>query len=94
MAQSVKLSDEIMAFIRKEADLQSRSVAGQITHWVNIGRACGLSDKIVHKGVPLGNKSGAAARPLDQLAVAHLPNQTDQAYLKCMVNLCLIPPRP
>ena len=39
MAQSVKLSDEIMAFIRKEADLQSRSVAGQITHWVNIGRA-------------------------------------------------------
>ncbi|MDG4674766.1 hypothetical protein P9A16_26935 [Shinella sp. 838] len=39
MAQSVKLADDIMALIRREADLQSRSVAGQITHWVKIGRA-------------------------------------------------------
>ena len=39
MAQSVKLADEIMALIRREADLQSRSVAGQITHWLKIGRA-------------------------------------------------------
>ncbi|TFF21837.1 hypothetical protein E3C22_14285 [Jiella endophytica] len=39
MAQSVKLSDETMALIRREAELQSRSVAGQITHWVKLGRA-------------------------------------------------------
>jgi len=39
MAQSVKLADEVMSDIRKAAALQSRSVAGQITHWVNIGRA-------------------------------------------------------
>ena len=39
MAQSVKLSDEIMALVRREADLHSRSVAGQITHWLKIGRA-------------------------------------------------------
>lgn len=38
MAQSVKLSDDLMKAIRREAELQSRSVAGQITHWVNIGR--------------------------------------------------------
>ena len=39
MAQSVKLADDVMTVIRKESSLQSRSVAGQITHWVNIGRA-------------------------------------------------------
>lgn len=39
MAQSVKLSDDVMAHIRRESALQSRSVAGQITHWINIGRA-------------------------------------------------------
>lgn len=39
MAQSVKLGDDIMALVRREADLRSRSVAGQLTHWVRIGRA-------------------------------------------------------
>jgi len=39
MAQSVKLADEIMSLVRREADLHSRSVAGQITHWLKIGRA-------------------------------------------------------
>ncbi|PHS04471.1 MAG: hypothetical protein COA78_16550 [Blastopirellula sp.] len=39
MAQSIKLADTVMTFVRKESSLQSRSVAGQITHWINIGRA-------------------------------------------------------
>ena len=39
MAQSVKLSDDVMALVRRESHLQSRSVAGQITHWLRIGRA-------------------------------------------------------
>jgi len=39
MAQSVKLADDIMALVRREAEVQSRSVAGQITHWIRIGRA-------------------------------------------------------
>jgi hypothetical protein len=39
MAQSVKLSDDVMVHVRKESGLQSRSVAGQITHWINIARA-------------------------------------------------------
>ncbi len=39
MAQSVKLADDIMTLVRREADLHSRSVAGQITHWLKIGRA-------------------------------------------------------
>ena len=39
MAQSVKLADDIMALVRREADLRSRSVAGQLTHWIKLGRA-------------------------------------------------------
>ena len=39
MAQSVKLADDVMSVVRAESGLQSRSVAGQITHWINIGRA-------------------------------------------------------
>jgi hypothetical protein len=39
MAQSVKLADDVMALVRREAELHSRSVAGQITHWLKLGRA-------------------------------------------------------
>lgn len=39
MVQSVKLSDDIMALVRREAQLSGRSLAGQITHWLKIGRA-------------------------------------------------------
>lgn len=48
MAQSVKLADEIMTAIRGEAELQSRSVAGQITHWVRLGRAVETSGSFDH----------------------------------------------
>ena len=48
MAQSIKLSDEVMALVRREADLQSRSVAGQITHWLKIGRAIERSGTFDH----------------------------------------------
>lgn len=48
MAQSVKLSDDIMALVRREADLHSRSVAGQITHWLKLGRAIEKSGAFDH----------------------------------------------
>lgn len=51
MAQSVKLSDEIMALVRREADLHSRSVAGQITHWLKLGRAIEQSGRFDHARV-------------------------------------------
>lgn len=38
MSRTVKLSDDVMSVVRREAGLQNRSVAGQITHWINIGR--------------------------------------------------------
>jgi hypothetical protein len=48
MAQSVKLSDDVMAAVRREADLHSRSVAGQITHWIRLGRAIEQSGTYDH----------------------------------------------
>ena len=51
MAQSVKLSDEVMALVRREADLHSRSVAGQITHWVRLGRSVERSGAYDHARV-------------------------------------------
>jgi hypothetical protein len=38
MAKSIKISDEEMALVRQEAALASRSIAGQVTHWMRIGR--------------------------------------------------------
>jgi len=51
MAQSVKLADDIMALVRREAELHSRSVAGQITHWLRIGRAIEHSGAYDHSRI-------------------------------------------
>lgn len=39
MTRSIKLADDIMKIMRRESELQSRSVSGQVAHWVRIGRA-------------------------------------------------------
>lgn len=44
MAKSVKIADDVMALVRRESALQSRSIAGQIAHWIRIGRAIERSD--------------------------------------------------
>lgn len=48
MAQSVKLGDDIMKLVRRESELQNRSIAGQIAHWVRIGRAIEKSGNFDH----------------------------------------------
>jgi hypothetical protein len=48
MAQSIKLGDDIMKIVRRESELQSRSIAGQIAHWVRIGRAIERSGNFNH----------------------------------------------
>jgi hypothetical protein len=48
VAQSIKLSDDIMKIVRRESELQSRSIAGQIVHWVRIGRAIEKSGNFDH----------------------------------------------
>jgi len=37
--QSIKISDNEMVYLREEAKLSSRSIAGQVEHWLRIGRA-------------------------------------------------------
>ncbi len=39
MAQSVKLSDDLVDLARQEAELHDRTVSNQVTHWMSIGRA-------------------------------------------------------
>ncbi|ERP97779.1 hypothetical protein Q669_21475 [Labrenzia sp. C1B10] len=51
MAQSVELSDEVMSLVRCEAELQNRSVADLITHWLCIGRAVEKSGAFNHARV-------------------------------------------
>lgn len=48
MAQSIKLADDIMAEARLESELQSRSLSGQIAHWVRIGKAVERSRAFSH----------------------------------------------
>jgi len=51
MAQSVKLADDVMAAVRREAALHSRSVAGQLTHWIRLGKAIEQSGAYDHARV-------------------------------------------
>ena len=37
MAKTVKIDDELMELIGREAEMMSRSLAGQVRHWVRIG---------------------------------------------------------
>ena len=69
MAQSVKLNDDIMALVRRESDLQSRSVAGQITHWLRIGRAIERSGRFDHRRIEAALE--ASLSPDDLTAEEH-----------------------
>ncbi|MEL7041884.1 MAG: hypothetical protein AAGL90_10185 [Pseudomonadota bacterium] len=48
MAQSIKISDEEMELVRREAKLSSRSIAGQITYWMRIGRSIERSPQFTY----------------------------------------------
>lgn len=37
MAKTIKIDDELMEAIGREAEMMSRSLAGQVRHWVRIG---------------------------------------------------------
>lgn len=39
MMKSIRLKDSLFELAEKESSLLSRSIAGQIEHWINIGRA-------------------------------------------------------
>lgn len=51
MAKSIKLADDLMDVVRHEAERQSRSLAGQVSHWVRLGRAIEASGAYDHARV-------------------------------------------
>lgn len=51
MAQTLKLADDLMGELRAEAELQSRSLAGQAAHWMRIGMAFERSPKVTTESV-------------------------------------------
>ncbi len=73
MAQSVKLADDVMALIRREAELHSRSVAGQITHWLKIGRAIEQSGTYDHARITTALEG--------RLDTTHLREEEEAAWL-------------
>ena len=66
MAQSVKLADDIMALVRREADLRSRSVAGQLAHWVRLGRAIELSGTFDYARITAALEAGLDTTELSE----------------------------
>ena len=48
MAQSIKLSDDLMSEVRREAKLHGRSLAAQVTHWARVGKAIERSSVFTH----------------------------------------------
>ncbi|TPE62637.1 hypothetical protein FJQ54_05470 [Sandaracinobacter neustonicus] len=65
MVQSVKLADDIMMVVRREAVLQSRSVAGQVAHWICIGHAVEKSGYFDHARI-----TAALAGPIETTELA------------------------
>ena len=64
MPQSVKLNDDLMALVRRESELQSRSLAGQIAHWVRIGRAVERAPDFDHARVRAALEASMAPEEL------------------------------
>lgn len=72
MAQSVKFADDTLVDdARVMAELQSRSLAGQITHWARIGRAIERSGRFDHVRLSrvLAGEAETTALTLEEKAV-------------------------
>lgn len=71
MAQSIKLADDIMAEARLESELQSRSLSGQIAHWVRIGKAIERSKAFSHDRINavLAGKAATTTLTAEEYAV-------------------------
>jgi len=69
MAKSIKVPDETMEIVKRESRLQSRSLAGQIVHWVRIGRAIEQSGTFTYRHIKEaldGNRSPDALTAEEQ----------------------------
>lgn len=92
MAQSIKISDEEMEVVRREAKLSSRSIAGQITYWMRIGRSIERSPQFSYAHIREaleGRRSPDALTGEEQevfvedlLAMAADPTPEQEAFFK------------
>ncbi|MEO1019388.1 MAG: hypothetical protein AAFY56_17105 [Pseudomonadota bacterium] len=92
MAQSIKISDEEMEVVRREAKLASRSIAGQITYWMRIGRSIERSPQFTYAHIRDALEGGRSPDTLtgeeqevymeDLLATAADPTPEQQAFFK------------
>lgn len=65
MGQSIKLADDVMESIRIESKRQSRSVAGQVTHYIRIGQVIEKSGTFDYDRI---SEVHAALRSPDELS--------------------------
>lgn len=78
MAQSIKLGDDLMKIVRRESELQGRSVAGQIAHWARIGRAIEKSGNFDHARI--------TAALAGDIATTELTNEERDVWLDSFVE--------
>jgi hypothetical protein len=73
MAKTVKLDDDLMDAIGREAQIMSRSLAGQVRHWVRIGMSIERSRFF--------DQSNIAAALRGQLSPDALTAEEQEAYI-------------
>jgi hypothetical protein len=78
MGQSVELSEDVMALVRREAEHRRRSLASQVTHWVKLGRAIEHSGAYDHAHI-----TAALAGRLD---TAKLSEAEEAAWLDAFTD--------
>ena len=66
MAQSVKISDLDMELVRREAELSNRSIAGQLAHWMRIGRAIENAPRFSHARIRAALRGGLSPDALGE----------------------------
>lgn len=74
MAKTVKIDDETMALVEREARLMSRSLAGQVRHWVRIGMSIERSRFF--------DQSQVAAALEGRIGPDALSNEEQEAYVE------------
>jgi ParD-like antitoxin of type II bacterial toxin-antitoxin system len=63
MSQPVKLSDELVLDARLTAEIADRSIAGQVEHWAQLGRAI---EPLLRGDQALALRRAGAERPLSE----------------------------
>jgi hypothetical protein len=82
MAQPVKLSDALVLDARLEAELQQRSIAGQVEYWAKLGK---LVDAVLDGRTRTEALQKGGARPLSEL-IATVDTAEGEVRLKAYLD--------